>query len=82
MNQKDLDLEASRVEKLKTHNDCWILKGPFGPMVHRDTGESYQAMFARTNHEYEQSIKQANIDKFGKSKQAHKRELRKQKGKK
>ena len=58
-------------------SDCWILKGPFGPMVHRDTGESYQAMFARINHENSQVAQRANLQRFGMSKQALKRELKK-----
>lgn len=36
----------------------WILKTPFGPMVHRDTGETYQARGARLEHEHQQRLLQ------------------------
>lgn len=31
-----------------------ILLTPYGPMVHRDTGETYQAHGARLEHEHQQ----------------------------
>jgi hypothetical protein len=37
--------------------NVWVLQTPFGPMVHRDTGESYQAYGARLEHEAHQRMK-------------------------
>ena len=46
----------------KEFMDMFILKndkpGFHGPMVHKETGESYQAMDARSEHEYQMRIKE------------------------
>lgn len=41
--------------------DEWPLKGPYGPMLHRDTGESYQGRMARLEFEYQQRMKKTAL---------------------
>lgn len=35
--------------------DAWVMVTPFGPMRHRDSGESYQARNARLAYERQQA---------------------------
>lgn len=47
------DIRRERAESLKASNmETWILKTPYGPMVHAKTGETYQAYGARLEHEH------------------------------
>ena len=55
-------LVNSRFGRMDTSE--WILKTPYGPMVHRETGEGYQERMARLEHEYQtrQRSKPANSE--------------------
>lgn len=47
----------SRLEPWTIDRDEWVLVTPFGPKRHAVTGESYQGMSARLEHEHQQRIR-------------------------
>lgn len=45
-------------EVQKINLDEWVMVTPFGPMLHRDTGETYQGMNARLEFEHQKNQRQ------------------------
>lgn len=45
------ELPQEEYDRLKKINEQWVLKTPYGPMVHRDTGKTYWDTNVELEHE-------------------------------
>jgi hypothetical protein len=50
------ELPTILYEQQRKANEQWVLKTPFGPMVHRETGKSYWATQVELEHDHAANV--------------------------